>query len=76
VRAFDQSTFRQLLRLKLDRNLDALVASGSFDDVVFNVIQVAERQGWVEALIRAARESNPGNPALKQFCTDYPHLSN
>jgi Effector-associated domain 1 len=31
---------------------------------VFNLIKTAEAQGWVEELIRAAKEDNPGNSLL------------
>jgi hypothetical protein len=75
LRAFDPASFDEMLRLRLDRNLAALVGPGPFKTVAFDLITVAVREGWVAELIRAAREYNPGNPALRQFCTDYPHLA-
>ena len=54
-----------MLSFELDKNLRAIVGEGSLQDIVFKLIQTATSQGWVEDLVRAARNSNPGNPLLK-----------
>src|SRR5262245_30836776 len=73
--AFDRASFAQMLRLRLDRNLDTIVGPGCFNTLAFELIQVALREGWVVELIRAARDDNPGNPALQRFCAEHPHLA-
>jgi hypothetical protein len=72
--AFDLDSFDQMLRVRLDKDLVTLVGRGALQTVTFNLIRVAVREGWALALIRAAREHVPGNPTLKRFCADHPHL--
>jgi hypothetical protein len=72
--AFDPDAFDQMLRFRLERIRVQLAADGGFRTVVFKVIDVAHREGWVPNLVGAARDSNPGNTALQKFCAEYPHL--
>jgi tetratricopeptide (TPR) repeat protein len=74
VSAFDPASFDQMLRLRLDKDRAALVGNGAFQIVAFELIELAVREGWVLDLIRAAREDNPGNPALQRFCAEHPQL--
>jgi hypothetical protein len=50
---------------ELGHNLDAIAGGNNLQEVVFDLINTAESQGWLEDLIRAAIESNPGNPDLQ-----------
>jgi len=59
------ASLEQMLAYELDKNLRAIAGEGSLQDIVFKLIQTANAQGWVEDLVRAARNSNPGNPLLK-----------
>ena len=52
---------------ELGHNLDAIAGGGNLEVVVFNLIITAESQGWLEDLIRAASNSNPGNSDLKDI---------
>jgi hypothetical protein len=70
--AFDQKSFDQMLRLNLNMKREEIVKDNDFKTVTLEVIQVADRQGWVADLVRAARESNPGNPVLQKYVTDHP----
>ena len=72
--AFDQDALDQMLRLRLDKDRAQLSAPGSLRTVVFNVIEVAVREGWYGELIRAAVSYNPGNLALRRFCEEHPEL--
>lgn len=66
IDAFPTSTsLEQMLLHELDKNLNEIAGEGSLQDIVFTLIQVAESQGWIEDLIRAARKSNPGNQNLQ-----------
>jgi hypothetical protein len=65
-----KSSLKQMLSFGLDKNLDAIAGGNNLQDIVFTVIEAAEAQGWVEDLVRAAREQNPGNPALKAIAQE------
>ena len=49
-----------------DKALAALVSPKPFAAVVFDLIGVAEREGWTSELVQAARDHIPGNPELKR----------
>ncbi|BAZ22628.1 hypothetical protein NIES4073_35150 [Kalymmatonema gypsitolerans NIES-4073] len=55
----------QMLSFGLEKNLRAIAGEGSLQNIVFNLIQAADSQGWVEDLIRAACDFNPGNQLLQ-----------
>jgi hypothetical protein len=65
--AFNRSELEQLVYLRLEVNLNDVVADGPHRQVVFDLIKWANGQGKIEALLRAAREENPGNMLLRQF---------
>ena len=72
--AFDQDSLDQMLRLRLDKDRGQLVGPGNLRTIVFDLIRLADRQGWLPQLVRAARQDNPGNPALRKWCEDHPDL--
>ncbi|MBE9209704.1 CHAT domain-containing protein [Nostoc sp. LEGE 06077] len=59
------ASLEQMLAFELDKNLRVIAGEGSLQDIVFKLIQTANSQGWVEDLVRAACDSNPGNPPLR-----------
>lgn len=76
--AFNEQDFEQLLRFRLERRLPEIAGPGNLRDVVFHVVTTAEREGWLQQLLRNALEANPGNQRLREFdfqnpefgCTD------
>ena len=60
----DKASLERMLAFELDKNLDAIAGGNSLQDIVFNLIKIAEAQGWLEDLVCAARRSNSGNPLL------------
>ncbi|NJM73206.1 MAG: toll/interleukin-1 receptor domain-containing protein [Scytonema sp. RU_4_4] len=58
---------KQMVRFKLDENLDAIAGGANHSEVVSNLIEWAEGEGRLEELLIAARKDNPGNPALQRF---------
>jgi hypothetical protein len=58
----DPARFARMLRFRLDKRLQNIIAGGGMEEIAFEVIQVAEAEGWTAKLLRGARESNPGNP--------------
>jgi len=58
---------KQMVRFRLDENLEAIAGGANHSEVVSNLIQWAEEQGRLEELLIAARKENPGNPVLRKF---------
>lgn len=73
--AFDQDSLDQMLRLHLDKDRGQLAGPGDLRTIVFDLIRLADRQGWLPQLVCAARQDNPGNPALRKWCEDNPDLA-
>ncbi len=64
---YDRPGLRRMLRLGLDSSLDDITAGTPDSQVVFDVIEWAERTDNVLALIDAAVEHNPQNELLQQL---------
>ncbi|ARV61587.1 hypothetical protein BZZ01_25810 [Nostocales cyanobacterium HT-58-2] len=58
---------KQMVRFKLDKNLDAIAGGANLSETISNLIEWAEAEGKLEELLIAARKENPGNPALQNF---------
>lgn len=70
--AFTRQELEQLLAFSLDRRLDDLTSGGNYEQVAFELIQAAQRQGWLDKLIDAAHADRPGNPELGAFVESLP----
>jgi len=53
-----------MLRARLDRPLAALSRRQSHPDVVSEVVERANVEGWLPELVAAARDTRPGDPTL------------
>ncbi|KQV04420.1 MULTISPECIES: effector-associated domain EAD1-containing protein [unclassified Kitasatospora] len=62
--AFNSNTFDQMLRYHLDRRREHISLGSDFAVIVFDVLDAADREGWIPQLIVGAREFNPGSPRL------------
>ena len=62
--AYKQNDLEKMLEFRLEKRLDHITGPGNFQDVVFELIDVARREGWHLDLLRAARESNPRHSGL------------
>ncbi|NMG21517.1 hypothetical protein DP116_19510 [Brasilonema bromeliae SPC951] len=58
---------KQMVRFKLDDNLDARAGGANHSEVVSNLIVWAKAEGRLEELLTAARKENPGNQNLRRF---------
>lgn len=67
---YDRGGLRRMVRLGLDVALDEITSGTTDSDVVFDVIEWAERSDKVPALIQAAVASNEHNEALRQLQQD------
>ena len=70
--AFNRSELEQLVYLRLEVDLNDVVADGPHRQVVFDLIKWANGQGKIETLLHAAREENSGNVLLRQFDDSHP----
>jgi len=64
------ASLEQMLLYELDKNPRAIAGEGGLQEIVFRLIQTAEAQGWVENLVRAARQENPGNSQLEAIALE------
>lgn len=64
--AFDRLALAQMLRVQMEADLDVVAGNGPLQDVVFTLIQWAERTGRTAELVAGARAANPGSVALQQ----------
>lgn len=67
--AFDEATLRRMLSFRLEKRLDEISSGQNLSITVFEIIDNAERYGWIEELIREAYLENPHNPKLSAFTT-------
>jgi len=58
---------KQMVRFRLDENLEAIAAGANLSETISNLIEWAEAEGKSEELLIAARKENPGNPVLRKF---------
>ncbi|MUG96317.1 hypothetical protein F7734_29850 [Scytonema sp. UIC 10036] len=65
-----KASLEQLLSFSLNKNLEEIAGGNNLQEIVFNLIKVAEAQGWIKDLIFAARETNPGNLLLKTIAEE------
>src|SRR5438132_951576 len=62
--AYNAAGLRQMLRTRLGKRLDEISLGGDFKQIVFELLEAAEREGFIQRLVVAARQSNPDNEQL------------
>ena len=68
----DTNSLALMLQFRLARNLAQVAAlPNKIQQIAFEIVGVANAEGWVAQLIVAARESQPGNPKLLKLCEDF-----
>jgi len=68
---YTRKSLEQMLRMRLDQNLEDIVAEGPMKDIAFDLLSLAERGGWEVDLIREAYRSNPRNTELLKVYQKY-----
>jgi len=63
--AYTANRLEQMLYTRLGKRLDEITLDTDFKTVVFKLLRDAEMNGYVPALVVAARQSNPGNEKLQ-----------
>ncbi len=61
------ASLEQLVLFHLDTHLAVVAGEGPLTDVVFRLMDWAEAQGRLDALVNGARDENPENPQLIAF---------
>src|SRR4051794_15646847 len=69
--AFPLRRLRELLDVKLERDLEDISLGADYREIRFELIKDAERCGYTAELVVAAREANPGHAALVAFAGDF-----
>lgn len=69
--AFTRAKLEQMLRYRLDKDLESIALGDDYQEIVFKLIKTTEAEGWTFELLSAARESSPGNPKLLEFAQGF-----
>jgi hypothetical protein len=67
VTGFDEHSLERMVKFKLSKDLFTLVKAGSKKDVAFDLIKVAEQEGWTVPLVQAVYLSLPGREDVREF---------
>ena len=62
--AYSKRSLQQMLRFRLDKDLENISLAEDKVAIVFDLVDKAEKEGWWPRLVVAARASNPENPGL------------
>lgn len=68
---YSKASLKQMLRLRLDKDLEDIVADGPLKNVVFDLLDVANQEGWDAAFVREAYRFNPGNEPILRIYEKY-----
>ena len=68
---YSKKSLEQLLKFRLNQDLDDIVADGPMRDMVFDLLSQSEREGWTTDLIREGYRYNPRNPDLLKIYEKY-----
>jgi hypothetical protein len=71
VAAYNPKSLKMMLRFRLDKDLEDLVGEGAFSNMVFELLTLAEEEGWENDLVREAQRFNPGNADLTKIYEKY-----
>jgi hypothetical protein len=68
---YSKKSLEQMLRFRLNIDLDDIVADGPVRDMVFDLLNQSEREGWTTDLVREGYRFNPRNPDLLRIYEKY-----
>ena len=66
VVAFDLAGFDRMLRAECGRSRERITTASGLDEIVGDVVDSAEREGWLHLLKKGAVAANPTNEELKR----------
>src|SRR4051812_3326517 len=68
---YSKRSLEQMLKFRLNVNLNDIVADGPMRDIVFDLLSQSEREGWTTDLVREGYRFNPRNPDLLKIYEKY-----
>lgn len=71
VGAFSKSDLSELVLTACNTHLDTVVAEGSLNEMVMELLRWAERTSRIDILLAEAQELNPNNPTLQEAIQQY-----
>jgi hypothetical protein len=71
VKGFDPQSFAFFLKTRMEKVLANIAGAGPFNHVVFEVLSVAEQQGWDALLVVRAAEYLPLKPDIQALAKKY-----
>ena len=71
LKAFSQTKLSEMVFFTLGYHLDEIVADGPLEQMVFDLIRLAEARGEVKKLIAGAHKENLGNDELRKLARKY-----
>lgn len=69
--AYNYNELTRMLKFGLERDIQNITLAQTYEQVVFDLIGAAERQGWILNLLAAAVADNPGNAELILFAEGF-----
>ncbi len=61
----DREDLRMMIDLELEKNLNAIAGGNNNEQIVFNLIQKANNEGWITELIGVLADERPQNQEIK-----------
>ena len=55
----EKEDLKRMLRFGLNKHLSRVVADKNLESIVFELIEAAEAEGWVEELMKSSKGSKP-----------------
>lgn len=68
---YSKNSLRQMLKFRLNVDLDDIVGDGSMRDMTFELLEVSQREGWLLDLVRESYQFNPRSPEMLIVYTKY-----
>jgi hypothetical protein len=68
---YSKRSLEQMLKFRLNIDLNNIVADGPLRDMVFDLLSQSEREGWTTDLVREGYRYNPRNPDLLRIYEKY-----
>ncbi len=68
--AYDYAELKKFAAWTLEKKLEQISLGGSLEEVLFELIERARRDGWEDQLVAKVCEDKPNSPAVA-FCQSY-----
>jgi internalin A len=68
---FDLAALDQFLQFRFGIVRARRISNGALDTVAFELVQLAEREGWLADLIHQASEERPRSASLQRLCAEF-----